>query len=202
MKKFGHQNVRKHREIKGSDKYVTLDISLKFDGLDNMKIKSSELKKLERSGKGLIASLGFKAKERPHKYRKSRYPTRNFSKKDLSKIIREFKKLPYGSYDKNRPKHDPTDRYFYLARQLSKCMMRADSLNSYFYPVRTKMTALSLHICSTDEDESKFIIVHKTLSQSCYTDEDESKGLMVNETLSQSCYIEEDELCSTEGKKS
>ena len=27
-----------HRDIKGSDKYVTLDISLKFDSLEKMKI--------------------------------------------------------------------------------------------------------------------------------------------------------------------
>ena len=65
MKNCGRHNVRKHREIKGSDKYVTLDISLKFDSLDNMKIKSSESKeKLEISGKGLINSLGFNDKVR------------------------------------------------------------------------------------------------------------------------------------------
>ena len=68
MKNCGHLNVRKHREIKGSDKYVTLDISLKFDSLDKMKITSSESKeKLEISGKGLITSMGFKVKIRPHK---------------------------------------------------------------------------------------------------------------------------------------
>ena len=66
MKNCGRHNVRKHREIKGSDKYVTLDISLKFDSLDKMRITSSESKeKLERSGMGLITSLGFKAKVRP-----------------------------------------------------------------------------------------------------------------------------------------
>ena len=42
MKIFGHRNVRKHKEIEGSDKYVTLDISLKFDNLDKIKITSSE----------------------------------------------------------------------------------------------------------------------------------------------------------------
>ena len=44
MKNCGRHNVRKHKEIKGSEKYVTLDISLKFDSLDNMKITSSESK--------------------------------------------------------------------------------------------------------------------------------------------------------------
>ena len=38
MKTFCRHNVSKHREIKGSYKYVTLDISLKFDSLDKMKI--------------------------------------------------------------------------------------------------------------------------------------------------------------------
>ena len=36
MKKFGRRNVRKHKEIKGSDKYVTLDILSKFDSLDKI----------------------------------------------------------------------------------------------------------------------------------------------------------------------
>ena len=50
IKNCGRRNVRKHRYIKGSDKYVTLDISLKFDILDKMKITSSESKeKSERS---------------------------------------------------------------------------------------------------------------------------------------------------------
>ena len=60
--------------------------------------------------------------------------------KDLSKIIREFEKLSYKSYERRRHKYDPTDSYFYVARQLAKCMMRYDALNSHVYPVRTEMT--------------------------------------------------------------
>ena len=68
MRNYGCLNVRKHRYIKGSDKYVTLGISSKSEHLDKMKIASSESKEnLEISGKGLITSLGFKAKVRPHK---------------------------------------------------------------------------------------------------------------------------------------
>ena len=71
MKHFGRRKVRKHKEIKGSDKHVTLYILFKFESLDKMKITSSESKeKLEISGKGLITSLGFKEKVRPHKYKK------------------------------------------------------------------------------------------------------------------------------------
>ena len=41
MKNCGCRNVRKHKDIKGSDRYVTLDISSKFDTLDKMKIRSN-----------------------------------------------------------------------------------------------------------------------------------------------------------------
>ena len=129
------------------------------------------------------------------------YAIGNFIKKDILKIIREFEKLPFEIYDKKRPKHEPNDSYFYLARQLVKCMMRYDALNSHVYPVRTEMTAPSSHVFSTDKDESKHSIVHETLSQSCYTDEEESKRGIVNKTLSQNCSADEEKLSSTEEEK-
>ena len=81
--------------------------------------------------------MSLRAKTRPKKYEKSRYAIGNVSKKDLSNIFSGFENLPYESNEKKRPKHDPTDSYFYLERQLSKDMMRADVLNSHIYPVRT-----------------------------------------------------------------
>ena len=78
----------------------------------------------------MITSIGLKDKARTEKYKKARYAIGSFSKKDLSKIIRDFEKLTYESYEKKRPKHDPTNSYFYLARQLAKCMMRLNALNS------------------------------------------------------------------------
>ena len=64
-KKYGRSNVRKHRDIKGSENYITLNILLKFDSLDKMRITYSESKvKLGRSVKGLITSLGLKAKNK------------------------------------------------------------------------------------------------------------------------------------------
>ena len=63
MKICGRRNVRKQKYIKGSDKYVTLYISLKFDSLDKLIITSSDTKdNLGGSGKVLITSLGLKAK--------------------------------------------------------------------------------------------------------------------------------------------
>ena len=44
MKNCGRWNVSKHREIKGSDKYVTLEISFKFYSLDKMRITYSDSK--------------------------------------------------------------------------------------------------------------------------------------------------------------
>ena len=141
MKTFGRHNVSKNREIKGSDKYVTLDISLNLGSLDKMRITSSEPKdKFGRSVKGLIKYLGLKSKSRPKKEIKARYSIENFSKKDLSKIIREFENLLYKSYERRRPKYEPTDSYFYLARQLTKCMMIDDDLNSHVYPVIIEIT--------------------------------------------------------------
>ena len=68
MKNCVRRNVRTHKEIKGSDKYVTLDISSKFDSLNKIKTTSSESKgKLERSGKGLVTALAFKTKKRSPK---------------------------------------------------------------------------------------------------------------------------------------
>ena len=77
--------------------------------------------------------------------------------KDLSKIIKEFEKLPYEGYVCKSPKYESTDSHFYLARQLAKCMMRSDALNLDIDPVRTEITGtqhiLILHIFSMDNSE-------------------------------------------------
>ena len=44
MNNCGRWKVRKHKEIKGSDKIVNLDISAKFDSLNTMETTSSESK--------------------------------------------------------------------------------------------------------------------------------------------------------------
>ena len=57
----------------------------------------------------MITSLGFKSKVRQQKYKKARYAIVNVSKKDFSKIIKEFEKFDKLSYEKKSPKHEPTD---------------------------------------------------------------------------------------------
>ena len=50
IKSCGHRKVSKHKEVKDSDKIVTLDISVKFDSQNKMETAYSESKeKLERS---------------------------------------------------------------------------------------------------------------------------------------------------------
>ena len=44
MKNGGRRNVRKYRDIKDIDKYITLYILLKFGNMEKMIIKSSEKK--------------------------------------------------------------------------------------------------------------------------------------------------------------
>ena len=154
MKNCVRRNVSKHKEIKGSDKYVTLEISLNFDSLDKMKITSSESKgKLEISVKGFITSLGFKIKVRPQEYKKARYAIGNVSKKDLSKIIKEFEKIGKLPYEKKRPKQEPTPSYFCLVSQLAECMMRSDQLNRHVHGSYAEKTDPSSNVNVTDEDE-------------------------------------------------
>ena len=94
MKNCGRSKVRKHNKIKGSDNIFTLNVSEKFDSLNNMETTSSESKgKLGRSEKGLVTALALKTKVRLKKYKKARYAIGNVSMKDLSNIIKEFEKL-------------------------------------------------------------------------------------------------------------
>ena len=110
MKTFGRYNVRKHREIKNDEKYITLDISLKFVGLDNIKITYSEPKDyLGISGKGFITSLDIKTNVRSNKNKKARFTITNITLKYLSRIIREFEKFTYKGCVRKRPKYEPTD---------------------------------------------------------------------------------------------
>ena len=189
MKMFGRRKVRKHKEIKGSDKIITLNISEIFDSLNKMETTSSESKgKLGRSGKGLVTALAFKTKVRSSKYKKARYAIGNVSEKDLSKIMKKFEKIGKLTYEKRIPKHEPTPSYFHLVRQLAKCMMRYDQINCHDPGSYAEKTAPPLNTNVTDKDESKDIIVHETLSEEKYKDFSESECNIVHETLSQNNY--------------
>ena len=82
-------------------------------------------------------------------------------------------------------KHEPTTIYFHLVRQLEKCMMRSDQLNQHVHSNFTGKTAPSPNVNVTDKDESKEIIVHKTLLENQSKAGSESECNIVHETLSQ-----------------
>ena len=82
----------------------------------------------------------------------------------MSKIIRYFERLPYESYEKKRPKHEPDDSYFYLEIQVVKCMMRYDVLILHVYPVRREMTATkqipTSYVYSKEERKLKEFLIN------------------------------------------
>ena len=77
--------------------------------------------------------------------------------KYLSKLSRSLKSYLIKGYVRKRPKHEPTDSYFYLARYIAKCMMISDALNFHVEPVNTEMTGmkhiLTSHVCDLDESK-------------------------------------------------
>ena len=140
MKNCGQRNVRKNKEIKNSDKCVTLNIydifniSEKFDNLNKMKTTSSGSKvELEGSGKGLVTALALNTKAWSKKYKKARYAIENVIMKNLSNKIKEFEKIVKVPYLKRIPKHEPTSGYFHLIVCLGECIMRCGENNHHVH---------------------------------------------------------------------
>ena len=82
MKNCGRRNIRKHKEIKGSDKCVTLNIyeilniSKKFDSMNKMETTYSESEvELERSEKGLVTALALRTKARSKNTKRQGIPS-------------------------------------------------------------------------------------------------------------------------------
>ena len=138
----------------------------------------------------MITYLGFKTKARLQKYKKARYAIGNVSEKEISKIIKKFEKIERLPYEKKRPKHEPTESYFNIERQLEKCMMRSNNLNCYDHGGYMKMTAPNSNVNITNDRESKCSIVNEKLLQSCSRNDNKSKCSIVNKPLSQKCFVE------------
>ena len=69
------------------------------------------------------------------------------------KIIKEFEKIEKLPYEKKRPKHEPTDSYFRLARQLAKRMIRSDNLNWHYHRSYAEDNTPSSNVNVTDKDK-------------------------------------------------
>ena len=139
----------------------------------------------------MITSLGISTIIRSKKKKNSSYTITNISIKDLSKIIKEFEDLPYEGYVHKRSKDGPNDSYFYLARQLAKCMTR---FNMCVGPVRTQTTNTqnmnnyemnaqkipTLHVCLLDDSESKRINADERSLHVYFTDKRKQKRVIIN----------------------
>ena len=75
---------------------------------------------------------------------------------------------------KRIPKHEPTSSYYHLVECIAECVMRSDEHNWHMHGSYAEETAPSLNVNVTDKDESKEIIVHKTLSENLSKDVSES----------------------------
>ena len=75
-----------------------------------------------------------------------------------------------------------TDTFIYQGN-FAKCMTRSDNLNWYDHGCYTEMTDPFSNVNVTYKDESKEIIVHKTLSENSSTDVSKSERNIVNKTL-------------------
>ena len=154
MKNCGRRKVRKHKDIKGSDKCVTLNILEKFYCLNKMETTYSESKgELGRPGKGLVTALALKTKVGFEKYKKARYAIENVSMKDLSNIIKEFEKIGKVPYVKRIPKHEPTSSYYHLVGCIAECILRCGEDNQNVHAGYAEENALSSNVNDTDEDE-------------------------------------------------
>ena len=105
--------------------------------------------------------------------------------KDLSKFIKEFEKIVKVTYVKRIPKHEPTSSYYHLVGCMTECMMRSDEHNRHMHDSYAEETDLSSNVNVTDEDKSKEIIVHKTLSENPYIDVSKLDCNIFHKTLSQ-----------------
>ena len=79
-------------------------------------------------------------------------------------------------------------------------MMRSNNLNWHDHGGYTEMTAPSLNINATDQEESKRIIVHESFSGSCSANKSESKRSIFNKNLSQKHSVDVSEYTYTEKK--
>ena len=119
------------------------------------------------------------------KNKKARYAIGNVSKKDLSKISKEFDKIGKVPYVKRIPRHETTSGCFHLVRCIAKCMMISDEHNWHVHGRYAEETVPSSNVNVMEEDESKEIIVHETLSENQSKDVSESECNIVRATLSQ-----------------
>ena len=102
------------------------------------------------SDKEFITSLGLKTIIRQTKIKKERFAITEVSLKDISKIIKEFKDIPYKGHVRKRLKQIPTESHLYLAIQIEKCMM-SNLCGSVRTNNKSTQKITNLNVCSTND---------------------------------------------------
>ena len=137
MKNCGHRNIRKHRDIKDSDKYITWTYRWSLAVWTRWELHL-QIEKIiwEDQGRGWLP-LWVSRPKKGQINTKRKGILSELSLWRTFQILSGILKKSYKSYERSSPKHYTTGSYFYLAIQILKCMMRADALNLENYPVRT-----------------------------------------------------------------
>ena len=91
MTSFGRRNVKKHTEIKNSEKYIALEIYLKLGCMDNREVTYSESREyMGRLDKGLTTSLTIRTKS-PNNEQKARTNITAISNHYFNNLLKDFK---------------------------------------------------------------------------------------------------------------
>ena len=139
MKNCGRRKVRKHKEIKGSDQCVTLNIyeilniSEKFDNLNNMETTSSVKSIIGEIRKGVGNRSGSQDQSKVEKIQKGKVCHRKYQHEgSFQENQRVWKKIKV-TYVKRIPKHEPTSSYFRLVVCIGDYMMRCGENNNHVH---------------------------------------------------------------------
>ena len=120
MKICGSHNVRKHRDINNSGKYIILDIYFKLDCMDKREFTSSESNYyMGIIGKEMNTSMDFRTKK-SNKKQKSRFDINDITNQDFRKLIRKFNNLPYIGYRSKQVQNKPIEAYLLLIKYITK----------------------------------------------------------------------------------
>ena len=105
----GRRIVRKHREIKNVEQYITLDISFDLDFLDKREVATSESRDyMGRSGNGLINYMALSIKI-PKKKEKARVTINDITNHYFGNFLKEFKNSTYLGYKDKQVHNEPTE---------------------------------------------------------------------------------------------
>ena len=125
MRICGNCNVRKEKEINNGEQYITLDIYLQLDCLENLEVTSSiSSYYVGKSGKGLTTYLTLTTIMSSNKKQEARTDNTDVVNQYLIKLLEDFKYSPYTRYRKRKVKNEPTGADLFLGKQISQLLKK------------------------------------------------------------------------------